>query len=172
MEIVFFGCRIPSSYQYFSCNRKVAKMENTNVSWFTKIRQKFTFLFFLTTASIPLAFLGLIMLSSALGGNMFKGADTLGMDLFALFIFPLIAALLGSGFALLVAKLLTVPVVRWLVVFGLGIFAPLGAYLLALAGYWIARKLYLGDKADLPRLPFGAVEAKPNIVYVSVPAGK
>lgn len=147
-------------------------MENTNVSWFTKMRQKFTLLFFLTTASIPLALLGMIMLSSALGGNLFSDADKLGMDLFVMFIFPLIAALLLSGFALLVAKLFTVPVVRWLVVIGLGIFAPIGAYLLALMGYWIARKLYLGDIAELPGLPFGAVEAKPNVVYVSVPAGK
>jgi hypothetical protein len=141
-------------------------MNSTNDNWMTKVRQKYTLLLFLATASIPLALWGMIMISSIFSGTVFRDVNKLGSDLFVMFIFPLIAASVISGFALIIAKLFTIPMVRWLVAFGLGIFVPVGAYLLALTGHWIARMLYLGDKTDLPRIPFGAVETNPRVIFV------
>ncbi|HSM70225.1 MAG TPA: SHOCT domain-containing protein [Anaerolineales bacterium] len=90
------------------------------------------------------------------------------MDLFIVFVFPLVAAPILSGAALLIAKLFTVPIVRWVVVFGLGVIAPVSLYLLALVGHWIARMLYMGNKASIPSVPFGrtAVMIMPNLAMV------
>ena len=134
-------------------------MELTNETWFTKLRQKYTSLLFLTTMIVPLALWWLLMLLGFFAGTRFSDANEIGSDLFAMFVIPLILAPIISGLALLVAKLFTIPVVRWLVVFGLGIFFPVGMYLLALFGHWIARKLYLGNKADFPRLPLSSAES-------------
>jgi hypothetical protein len=112
------------------------------------------------------------MLPGTFAGTSFQKPDDLGMSLFVVFILPLIAAPFVSGGALLIAKLFTIPVVRWLVVFGLGVFTPIGLYLLALIGHWIARVLYIGDKMDLPVVPLGAVEAKPRLVLAGIPAEK
>ena len=147
-------------------------MNSMDASWITKLRQKYNLLLFLTTASIPLVLWLLLMMLSLLTGTFFKDPNTLGMDLFTVFVFPLIAAPIISGLALLVAKLLTVPVVRWLVIFGLGVIAPIVGFLLALVGHWIARALYLGDKASLPRIPFGRSPAAnaPKVIVVGAAA--
>lgn len=134
-------------------------METTDTSWIMKLRQKYNLLLFLVTASIPAALWGLIMAVNLLGGNAFNDPDTFVTDLVMTFIFPMIAAPIISGLALLIAKLLTIRGIRVVVIIGLGVAVPLGAYVLALVGHWIARMLYAGNKADVPVWLFGTVAA-------------
>lgn len=134
-------------------------METSETSWVTKLRQKYNLLLFLATASIPLVLWGMLSALSFMTGSLFNDPETLGMDLFMTFGFPLIAAPIVSGLALLIAKLLTIRGIRVVVVIGLGVALPLGAYLLALAGHWIARMLYAGNKAEVPAWLFGTVAA-------------
>lgn len=134
-------------------------MEFAETSWLAKLRQKYNLLLFLATASIPALLWGLIMLINLLAGSLFSDPTTLGMDLFMTFGFPLIAAPIISGIALLIAKLMTLRGLRVAVIIGLGVAVPLGAYLLALAGHWIARMLYAGNKAEVPFWLFGTVTA-------------
>jgi hypothetical protein len=147
-------------------------METKNTIWLASLRQKYTLLLFLTTAAIPVVLWWLLTSIGLFAGTTFRNPDEFGTDLFMTVVFPLIAAPLVSGFALLIAKLFTIPMVRWLVVFGLGVFLPIGMYLLALAGHWIARMLYVGDKADLPIVPMGTVESKARLILVGSPAEK
>lgn len=125
-------------------------MEITDMNWIVKIRQKYSVLLFLATTSILLSLWGVLMLIDFLTGILFSDPNKLGMDLFVAFIFPLIAAPIVSGLALLIAKSLNIWGISWLVVIGLGVVIPICAYLLVLAGHWIARKLHTGNKADLP----------------------
>lgn len=147
-------------------------METKNTIWLASLRQKYTLLLFLTTAAIPVVLWWLLTSIGIFAGTTFRNPDKLGTDLFMTVVFPLVAAPLVSGFALLIAKLFTIPMVRWLVVFGLGVFLPIGMYLLALAGHWIARMLYLGDKAVLPIVPMGAVASKDRLILVGSSAEK
>ena len=134
-------------------------MEFAETSWLTKLRQKYNLLLFLATAAIPALLWGLIILINVFAGAMFTDPNQLGMDLFMTFGFPLIAAPIISGIALLIAKLMTIRGIRVAVIIGLGVAVPLGAYLLALAGHWIARMLYAGNKAEVPAWLFGTVAA-------------
>ena len=109
------------------------------------------------------------MLPGTFSGTSFQNPEELGMGLFVALILPLVAAPIVSGGALLIAKLFTIPFVRWLVVFGLGVFAPVGLYLLAWLGHWLARMLYVGDKADLPFVPLGVVQPKAGLVLAGIP---
>jgi hypothetical protein len=111
------------------------------------IRQKYTLLHFLATASILLVLWELLMLMDFFDGILFRDPNKLGMDLFVVFAFPLIAAPIVSGLSIFIAKLLSIRGVRWLVVVGLGVVIPLAAFLLALVGHLIARKLYTGNPA-------------------------
>ncbi len=100
-----------------------------------------------------------MMTVSLFSGTVFNDPEKLTTDLMVTFVFPLIAAPIVSGLALLIAKLLTIRGVRFVVIIGLGVAVPLGAYLLALVGHWIARMLYAGNKAEVPVWLFGTVTA-------------
>lgn len=147
-------------------------METRNTIWLASLRQRYTLLLFLTTASVPVVLWWLLTSIGIFAGTSFQNPDELGMDLFMVVVFPLVAAPIVSGGALLIAKLFTIPFVRWLVLFGLGVFAPVGLYLLAWLGHWLTRMLYVGDKAVLPIVPLGAVQPKAGFVPAGIPAEK
>ena len=134
-------------------------MELAETSWLTKLRQRYNLLLFLATTSIPLVLWMMLAALSFMTGSLFSDPTTLGTDLFMTFGFPLIAAPIVSGIALLIAKLMTIRGIRVAVIIGLGVAIPIGAYLLALAGHWIARMLYAGNKAEVPAWLFGTVTA-------------
>jgi hypothetical protein len=139
-------------------------MENTETTWLGGIRQRYNLLLFLATSSIPLVLWGLIILINFLGGTLFRDPNQLGMDLFMVFIFPLIAAPIIGGAALVIAKLLSIRGVRWLVVVGLGVVIPLVAFVMVWVGHLIARKLYTGHKAES--------SDSSGLVFVGTPADK
>lgn len=124
--------------------------EFSGMHWSAKLRQKYSVLLFLAITSILLSLWGVLMLVDLFTGVLFSDPQKLGMDLFVVFIFPLITAPIVSGLALLITKLLNIQGIRWLIVIGLGVVLPISAYLLVLAGHWIARKLHTDNKADLP----------------------
>ena len=134
-------------------------MEFAETSLLTKLRQRYNLLLFLATTSIPLVLWMMLAALSFMTGSLFSDPTTLGTDLFMTFGFPLIAAPIVSGIALLIAKLMTIRGIRVAVIIGLGVAIPIGAYLLALAGHWIARMLYAGNKAEVPAWLFGTVTA-------------
>jgi len=134
-------------------------MEFAETSLLTKQRQRYNLLLFLATTSIPLVLWMMLAALSFMTGSLFSDPTTLGTDLFMTFGFPLIAAPIISGIALLIAKLMTIRGIRVAVIIGLGVAIPIGAYLLALAGHWIARMLYAGNKAEVPAWLFGTVTA-------------
>ena len=134
-------------------------MEFAETSLLTKLRQRYNLLLFLATTSIPLVLWMMLAALSFMTGSLFSDPTTLGTDLFMTFGFPLIAAPIISGIALLIAKLMTIRGIRVAVIIGLGVAIPIGAYLLALAGHWIARMLYAGNKAEVPAWLFGTVTA-------------
>lgn len=150
--------------------------ESTGMTWIAKILQKYNFLLFLATTFIPLVLWGVLMLIDFFTGILFRDPNKLGMDLFVAFIFPLITAPIVSGLALLITKLLNIRSIRWLVVIGLGVVIPIGAFLLVLAGHWIARKLYTDNKANLPVVLSGAIATQSkgtaNIFIVATPVDK
>lgn len=84
------------------------------------------------------------MVLNLFAGTLFTDLDKLGMDLFVVFIFPLITVPIISGLALLIAKLLGIPVIRWLVILGLGVAIPIVAFVWVYISHMITRKLYLG----------------------------
>jgi hypothetical protein len=114
---------------------------------------------YLATTGIPLVLWMAFMALVVVAGGIFNDPAEFGTDLFMAFVFPTIAAPIIGGLALLIAKLLTLPVVRYLVLIGLGFAVPLGAYVLALAGHWVARALYAGDKAEVPVWLYGTATA-------------
>ena len=134
-------------------------MEFAETSLLTKLRQRYNLLLFLATTSIPLVLWMMLAALSFMTGSLFSDPTTLGTDLFMTFGFPLIAAPIVSGIALLIAKLMTIRGIRVAVIIGLGVAIPIGAYLLALAGHWIARMLYAGNKSEVPAWLFGTVTA-------------
>jgi hypothetical protein len=132
---------------------KEVKMENKETTWLAGIRQNYNLLLFLVITAFPLGLWGLMMAIAFFGGTLFHDPATFGMDLFMVFVFPLIAAPLLSGAALLIARLLTVRGLRYLVVIGLGILIPLGAYLWVALGHFIARRLYTGPSPETRSAP-------------------
>jgi len=116
----------------------------TDTNWVAKIRQNYNLLLFLVTTSIPMALWGLLMLMDFFDGILLTDPNKVGMDLFMIFIFPLIAAPFISGFALFIAKLLSIRGIRFLVVVGLGVVIPIIAFVLVYASHLITRKLYTG----------------------------
>ena len=119
-------------------------MENIETTWFGGIRQRYNFLLFLVVACIPWVLWELLMAMAFFGGTLFDDPNEMGMSLLMAFVFPLIAAPLISGLALLIAKLLSIRGLRYLVVIGLGGVVPLGALALVGVGHLITRKLYTG----------------------------
>lgn len=119
-------------------------IESTETSWGTKLRRNYNLLLFLVTSSV-LAFLwGVLMVLNFISGTLFTDSSKLGMDLFVVFIFPLITIPIISGLALLIAKLLDIPVIRWLVILGLGVAIPIVAFVWVYTSHIITRKLYIG----------------------------
>jgi len=118
----------------------------------SKIRSNYNLLLFLIVASIPLALWWLLMLLVTLGGTMFDDPNEVGMSLFMIFVFPLFAAPIISGLALLIARLLNIQGVGCLVILGLGVLIPLVAFALVFIGHLITRKFYTGDIANIPEI--------------------
>lgn len=119
---------------------------------FGRIRSNYNHLLFLVVASIPLALWWLLMLLVTLGGTMFDDPNEVGMSLIMIFIFPLFAAPIISGLALLITRLLNIQGIGCLVILGLGILIPLVAFALVFVGHLITRKLYTGDPANIPEI--------------------
>jgi hypothetical protein len=119
-------------------------MENTEMTWFAGLQQKYNLLHFLATASVLVVLWELLILISLFDGMLFRDPSELGMDMFMVFVFPLIVAPLISGLAIFIAKLLSIRGIRLLVVVGLGVVIPVVAFVLSLLGHLIARRLYAG----------------------------
>lgn len=141
-------------------------MENTETTWSAGLRQRYNLLLFLATSSIPFVFWELIILINFFGGTLFRDPNLLGMDLFMVFIFPLIAAPMIGGAALVIAKLLSIRGVRWLVFVGMGVVIPLVAFVMVWAGHLIARKLYTGHNNK------ATSRDTSGLVFVGTPADK
>ena len=120
-------------------------MENTEMTWFAGIQQKYNLLHFLATTSVLVVLWELLMLISLFDGMLFRDPSELGMDMFMVFVFPLIVAPIISGLAIFIAKLLSIRGLRLLVVVGLGVAIPLVAFVLTLVGHLIARRFYAGN---------------------------
>jgi hypothetical protein len=125
-------------------------MENTDTNLITTIRKKYNLLLFGVLTSIPLFLWVLIMIFDYSEGIIFSDPEKLGFELFVAFVFPLIVAPIISGLTLLIAKLISIPVIRWIVIVGLGVIIPLIAFLLVFIAHFITRKIYIGNKEYLP----------------------
>jgi hypothetical protein len=125
-------------------------MEATNTNFIAKIRSNYNLLLFLILLAIPLILWWLLMLLPLRDGRLFMKPDEMGMDIFMVFFLPLIAAPLISGLSLLIAKAITVRVLRWLVIVGLGVIIPISAFAYVFLGHVITRKFYLGNKRNMP----------------------
>ena len=123
---------------------------DTNLSFIGRIRKNYGLLLFLVTAAIPLVLWWLFMLLVSFSGTLFSDPKQVGMSIFMVFFFPLIAAPIISGLAILISRLLNLPNIGCLVVIVLGFVIPLVAFGLVFVANSIARKLYTGDIDSLP----------------------
>jgi hypothetical protein len=137
---------------------------NTDLSFIGRIRKNYSLLLFLVTAAIPLALWWLLMLLVSFSGTLFSDPKQVGMSLFMVFLFPLIAAPIISGLAILIARLLNLPNIGCLVVIVLGFIIPLVAFALVFIGHAITRKLYTGDIANIPEVMPKSTKAVPAAV--------
>ena len=125
-------------------------MENTNPNLITTIRRNYNLLLFGVLTAMPLFLWVLIMIFDYAEGIIFSDPEKLGFELFVAFVFPLIVAPIISGLTLLIAKLISIPVIRWIVIVGLGVIIPLVAFLLVFIAHFVTRKIYIGNKEYLP----------------------
>lgn len=127
-------------------------METADTNLIARIRKNFSLLLFLVTAAIPLVLWWLLILLVSFSGTLFSDPKQVGMSIFMVFFFPLIAAPIISGLAILISRLLNLPNIGCLVIVVLGFIIPLVAFGLVLVANSIARKLYTGDIANIPEV--------------------
>jgi len=127
-------------------------MENTNPNLITTMRRNYSLLLFGVLTTMPLFLWGLIMIFDYSEGIIFSDPEKLGFELIVAFVFPLIVAPILSGLTLLIAKLISIRVLRWIVIVGLGVIIPLVAFLLVFIAHVITRKIYIGNKEYLPSI--------------------
>ena len=115
-----------------------------------RIRNNYNLLLFLVVTAIPLGLWWLFMLLVSFGGTLFDDPNEVGMSIFMVFFFPLIAAPIVGGLSLLITRLLNMGYLGCLVILGLGVVIPLVAIALAFVGSLITKKLYTGDPESIP----------------------
>src|SRR5512147_2571904 len=119
-------------------------MENTSPNLIMTIRRNYNLLLFGVLTAMPLFLWVPVMIFDYSEGIIFSDPEKLGFELFVAFIFPLIVAPIISGLTWLIAKLISIPVVRWIVIVGLGVIIPLAAFLLVFIAHFITRRIYSG----------------------------
>ncbi|MBK6794330.1 MAG: SHOCT domain-containing protein [Anaerolineales bacterium] len=127
-------------------------MEQATPSTVSNIRKNYNLLLFLVVTSVPLFLWAIIMVFDVVEGIVFRDPEKIMFDIFVVFVLPLIIAPIISGLALLIAKLLSIPVIRWFVILGLGIITPLVVFALVFVAHFVTRKFYTGDKNSLPSI--------------------
>ena len=92
------------------------------------------------------------MLLVSFGGTLFNDPKQVGMSIFMVFFFPLIAAPIISGLAILISRLLNLPGIGCLVIVCLGFVIPLVAFAVVFVAHSLARRLYAGDIESIPEV--------------------
>jgi hypothetical protein len=126
-----------------------------------RIRSNYTLLLFLVVTVILLGLWWLFMLLVSFGGTLFDDPSEVGMSIFMVFFFPLIAAPIVSGLSLLITRLLNMGYLGCLIILSLGVVIPLVAIALVFVGHLITKKLYTGDLESIPEFMPKSIQKEP-----------